>query len=443
MVYNYETLKQLAQRDGKKVTDLIAMSRNRDPFYVGAPGDVIKAKWFADIWHRFNYVSGIHIRRMLYQIVSQEKSQSILLPSGKAFENTESHWKFLVDASEKARYLNFVDFSAFDDRRNPVARINSAPTPEPSVSVDESESWVMESMPPFPDLPTYTLDNYAGTQGYIIELWVEKSTMNDIVVPITKLYDCNLQTGVGELSITKTFELFERVRQAGRPTRIGYLSDFDPGGQSMPVAVARKLEFFMRTRGGSLRDVRLFPICLSLDQVVEYQLPRTPIKDTEERKEGFEHRFGVGATELDALEAVHPGSLDQIIRRWLNRYYDHSLEQRVADARGDFEQELEDIREAVIANHQKEIDSLRDQWEAIREDCDKKIKAHGKKMARLVDKLTDELGMNASGLGSHSIPQAAQADETVEALYDSNRDYFQQLAVYKKFQGRNDDEDDE
>jgi hypothetical protein len=268
--------------------------------------------------------------------------------------------------------------------------------------------------------------------------------MNDVLIPLCDRYGVNLQTGVGELSITKTFELFERIRQAEHPIRIGYISDFDPAGRSMPTAVARKLEFFLRTHNGQhLPDVKLFPICLSVDQVRKYQLPRTPIKDGERRKDGFENRFGEGAVELDALEALHPGSLTEIVCQWLDQYFDHDLKERVDEAKRNLEEELSETRNVVIAEHEEQIDQLRKEWAAIQKQYDSKIKAFSKEVISLIDCVSEELGANAPDLNLFPIPEAAYADETEQALYDSSREYFVQLTAYKEFQGRNVDESDE
>src|SRR5947199_9661088 len=124
--------------------------------------------------------------------------------------------------------------------------------------------------------------------------------MNDVLKPLCERYRANLQTGLGELSITATLACCQRLQQAGKPARLLYVSDFDPAGQSMPVAVSRKIEYFVRTLGLEL-DIRLFPVVLTLEQVRHYQLPRTPIKETERRRGGFETRSGEGAVELDAL----------------------------------------------------------------------------------------------------------------------------------------------
>jgi hypothetical protein len=66
--------------------------------------------------------------------------------------------------------------------------------------------------------------------------------MKGMLVPLCQRYGTVLRTGLGELSITAITALIERVRDLSKPTRILYVSDFDPAGQSMPVAVARKSE---------------------------------------------------------------------------------------------------------------------------------------------------------------------------------------------------------
>src|SRR5207237_9342244 len=102
--------------------------------------------------------------------------------------------------------------------------------------------------------------------AYHLELAREKATMNDVLEPRCQHYGMNLQTGLGELSITATLALARRLEEAGKPARIFYVSDFDPAGQSMPVSVSRKVEYFVRTLGLDL-DVRVFPVVLTQQQV--------------------------------------------------------------------------------------------------------------------------------------------------------------------------------
>jgi len=107
-----------------------------------------------------------------------------------------------------------------------------------------------------------------------------------------------------------------------------YVSDFDPAGRSMPVAAARKIEHFVRrgmADGRGLVDIALQPLILTPEQCVAYRLPRVPIKESERRAARFEHRFGEGATELDALEALHPGAIRDILQREIARFFDRAL----------------------------------------------------------------------------------------------------------------------
>ncbi|NIO70194.1 MAG: hypothetical protein GTN71_14490 [Anaerolineae bacterium] len=100
----------------------------------------------------------------------------------------------------------------------------------------------------------------------------------------------------------------------------------------MPVSVARKVEFFITDQDLDL-DVRLQPIALTLPQVKGYRLPRIPIKPSERRKASpstgsghrFENRFGRGAVELDALEALCPGKLAEITESAILDYYGEDL----------------------------------------------------------------------------------------------------------------------
>src|SRR5438034_6721900 len=236
-------------------------------------------------------------------------------------------------ASKAARYLQLVDPAAFSDRRNddPVVYAPSSVS-TPPIPVYGNLWRSSLQLPDFREVPEYGTSGFQRVQRYHIDVWCEKSTMNDVLLPLCERYQANLQTGSGELSITATLALAHRLQQANRPARIFYVSDFDPAGQSMPVAVSRKLEYFIRRYGLDL-DVRVYPVVLTLDQVQYYRLPRTPIKETERRRQGFENRHGEGAVELDALEALYPGELQTVLSGDLNCYYDLTLDARVAQAR--------------------------------------------------------------------------------------------------------------
>lgn len=80
---DYEMIKEMAKRTGRRITDLIALSPQNDPFYVGTPAALQNAQWFARLWDRFGYTSGVHLRRVHYQIISQRPPMS--MPNGLPF----------------------------------------------------------------------------------------------------------------------------------------------------------------------------------------------------------------------------------------------------------------------------------------------------------------------------------------------------------------------
>jgi hypothetical protein len=89
----------------------------------------------------------------------------------------------------------------------------------------------------------------------------------------------------------------------------------------MPVAVARQMEFW-RQDDAPGADIKLTPLALTRDQVITYQLPRLPIKESDVRQAGFEERYGAGAVEWEALEALYPGVLADLVRDAIAPYRD-------------------------------------------------------------------------------------------------------------------------
>jgi len=390
------------------VGDLLALSAANDPFYVGRPSEMEAATWFADIWRRFSYAGKVHLRRVHYQIVSQE--EPIRKPDGKPYENTERDWGYLTNASKWARYLDLVPASMFEDKRNQAPNIHYIP-PQPfnneEPSLDVVDAWEVL------DLPGYELSNYRAEQPYLVELWVEKTTMNDVLDPLCVYYGANLVTGAGELSITAVIEFLGRVREAGKPARILYISDFDPAGMGMPISVARKIEYYQRQYGFDDLDIALDPIVLTQEQVRTYRLPRVPVKDSDRRKASWIDAYGAGQTELDALEALHPGELDHIVREAIHHYYDADLIDETEARRT----ELRAILERLEAN--------------IREDYADEITELQSQIENLQQAIRERLEIVAPNIDDFALPESDPQPETNGVLYTSTRTYFEQLHYYK------------
>lgn len=432
MEFNYQQIKQLAKAFGRPVTDLIALAAQNDPFYQGTPTSLNLAEWFAGIYYEHHSRGErVHLRRMHYLIVSL----GLCLPNGAPYENTENAWATLGIAAKAARYLHLLPFENIVDKKNdPPEDYSTESARTPGIDVEHNLYNSDLQLPDFPTLPTYDLHDFEGRQRYHMEIWCEKTTMNDVLQPLCRRYNMTLQTGAGELSITACSTLAERIRRNNKPTRILYVSDFDPAGQSMPVAVSRKLEYFVRNFHLDALDIRLYPVVLTAEQVQSYRLPRTPIKESEKRKERFEQQYGKDAVELDALEALHAGELRRILTRIIEQYYDTSLDARVRARRDDLESELDAHREGILSSYQDDIDAAETELEVLRAEVGDRLDAYSQRVQHLWRAIRDTMETETPAL--RDIPEAREADEIGDGLYNSQRSYLDQIAVYKAFQGK-------
>ncbi len=423
----YDKLKLLKKETGVgKITDLLVLAPQNDPFYMGQLGQVEKSKWFTTVWNSFGFTSNVHIRRIHYRMVSQ--TTPIIKPDGIAYKNIASDYKYLNEASKSARYIeDSISPSDFVDRRNADPIINDVDEMElPEVSVSQSfymmSDIVMPSLPyliadgdPFQDIP----------DQYMVEVWSEKSTMNDIILPIVTEMNVNYVYGMGELSLTLVDELINRIIERGKPTRIFYISDFDPAGLIMPVSISRKIEFLAREL-----DIRLFPLMLTQEQCTQYDLPRTPIKDTDRRKNGFEDSYGVGATELDALEALYPGVFGQILIDAISRYRQPDFEKDTKETILEYEDMVADLSKDVHEKYADKIAEAESEWHSIQEAS----KAWSEKFSPVYNDIINDL--EEIEVEEIELPRPSTIPDHEEPLFSTDRSYLEQLIHYKEFQHR-------
>jgi len=314
--------------------DVCALTPENDPFYCGRPHDWLWARWFAALWDEHGPADGVrnHLRRFHYRLFTL----NVPLADGRAYTaDPGNSWVLLNNASRYARYLDLVDPEQMDDRRNPgLVRLAPDTVSEPAAGLDgEASAWLPhmalpdlavrlpsldapQAQEPEISLPGITVTGYDGgiaAQPVLLEVWIEKSTMDDVLVPACRELGVNLVRGQGFLSITNVCMLLRRAEAAGRDCHVLYISDYDLSGTAMPRSVARQLEFW-RERLGAEVTVTLEPVALSADQVRRYGLPSAPDS---------------GNVELDALEAIVPGELARLVRDAVGGWRDPDLDGRI------------------------------------------------------------------------------------------------------------------
>lgn len=478
-------LMELAKRLRRKLDTLYTLGNPNDPWMADVGYRSKPAHWIAKLFREMNLPRRVHVRQVHYKLVSQETP--VPRADGSDYVNSTDCFNHLCDAIRDARYLGLIPLDAIIDRRNPEPTINQVVDGGDSAAVVDVSDGEIERYefgpdyePPEITFPETSLSRPKIGQRYHLEIWIEKSTANDILLPLGREYGINVVTFIGEVSATACKSLVDRAIASGKPVRILHVTDFDPAGRDMPISAAVKIDFFARQSDQDL-DIRLEHVALSEEHCVQYRLPRTPIKATEGRAAGFEARYGAGGTELDALEALHPGVLRQILTEHIERYYDANLATEVRAAVSSFTEELADVEAAVEERFSEEIADVNDQRDwiaaafaavknpaqaaydgAIQPARDALVLAmqeaqrvYDEALAAVqpeIEDMQERLLVRAEGLIARmkadlvaeipefDWPEAAEGDEDDDPLYASTRGYVEQVDVFRHHRG-DDDED--
>ena len=421
--WNRENINKMAKKVGVKVADLIVEDRSNDPFYLVTREASTKAKWFADMYKtvmaQFPNIRP-HLRRLHYAYSSMLHAQR---HDGTPYLNDYNSWIYLLNCSKEARYNGLVGFDQFQDRRNPEAQINADFT---TLHKEwEAPTWIVLTSQDIDSLHTLDLQigypryndgdelaealaevctrnlaeelsyNVQKLQPYHLEVWIEKSTMNDELEPVCKRFNANFVYGLGQESITRVDELVRRVLESEKPVRIFYISDYDSQGSTMPETVARKIQFYNEYYHNNQLDIKIHHLALTAQQVEQYKLPKKPTRtpqassELERRLNGEalqKHRDRLekyGATlrkrqpysvELDALATFHVGEIERLLTEALSCFYDENLEAKVNEAIEAFKREVHDHVEDGVSLNSPEITDVIEKINSFYEDVNAKLR---------------------------------------------------------------------
>src|SRR5262249_28426189 len=152
----------------------------------------------------------------------------------------------------------------------------------------------------------------------------EKSSLHDELAPVAQHVQAELLLPTGEISDTLIYDLARRAARYGRPAVVFYFSDFDPSGWQMSITVARKLQA-LKTLLFPSSEIEVHRVALTLEQAIHNRLPSTPLKATEKRGNAWKERWGREQTEIDALIALHPGTVRRLAEEAVKPYFDETL----------------------------------------------------------------------------------------------------------------------
>jgi len=369
-------LENARSEHGCDLKDLTVFDTKADPYRLDTPKNHRVGAWAArQIARFFRPGQRIHIRGLRYAIVAKG---NVRKPDGKIYRNTDPDWEWLAEEAMKAaRWLGYVPFDRISDKRNAepiIHRARASPEPTarnlyasvwtPPIAVDLGEIYVTE--------PMGQLTGFDREQPSALVIFGEKSSLEDVLLPIAQRYGADLFLGPGEISDTLAHTMAQHAAEDGRKLAVITATDFDPAGRQMPVSIARKLQAFRDAFFPGLR-FEVVPAALTREQVRELRLPSTPLKPGDPRAAPWRRAFGHQQTEIDALATLRPDLLRRIVETALEPYYDRTLAGRIQQAAADWRDQAQEVIDAHV--DADELDGIRDNVETIQAEATERIEA--------------------------------------------------------------------
>lgn len=245
-----------------------------------------------------NYENGIlTIRALHYQLVS------------RGMTNTLQHYKRVVAAMDVARWDGLVDFEAFSDRDRAMVGMTKAEATDLEEKQAEAKQQVRAWM------RSYRKNRWEN-QPYYPEILIEKKALEGVFAKPCREWDVAVGACKGYPSLTFLYDLSERMRNAkneGKQPIILYFGDYDPSGEDIPRSIGENLDKF------GVYGVEIRRIALMEHQVIEWELPPAPAKETDSRTANWD---GLGQVELDA---VKPEKLVAMLNDAIGEIFDNDL----------------------------------------------------------------------------------------------------------------------
>jgi hypothetical protein len=417
-------LRRVIERYGLPLRELTVLAMQSDPYRFDVEARHVEGRWVRTQLDRFYPGRTTHWRGLLYAIIMSKRK--IRKPDGQFFQNSDDDWVWLQRAGKAARWLGHVPFDRIVDRRNaePIIHRRDREVPKRFICVG-----LNVEIPDADDIdPTPRADGFTLRQAFHFVIFGEKSSLEEVLLPIAEREQADLYLGPGEISDTLIWRIAKDADEDGRPLVIFTVSDCDPSGHQMPVSIARKLQALHDLLFPRLR-FEVVPVALTPEQVQRYDLPEEPLKESEKRAARWRETFGIEQTEVDALttpEMIERGALAEIMREAFDHYVDRTLESRVNDAQDKW---LEDAQDAIDEQvDHDEIDSIREDVRSLQDEVER--------INERLDAATDNIRLPSINVPTSNIDRDS-LDTLRQALLKFGDDWLtatRKLQAHKKYE---------
>jgi hypothetical protein len=261
------------------------------------------------------------LRTLYYRLVSQNKIPNKITSykglSRQFVKARQQGWYPMDSIADTARQIHgtFDDYEDIDgdyswqssSMENRQKRFNILDLIEKE-ALPSSEGWTIRV-------------GHWGGQPEVCQVWIEKEALTSAFT--TWLSDLSVQIVPNRGYSSWTFiyqnvQSLKQLLQAHDTVYVFYAGDFDPSGLDIDRFLQEALDFF-----GISRDRVIFErICLSFDQVQEYDLPPNPTKAADSRSAWYVEQYGSECWELDALLAHVPEEFKRLVREPVENLWD-------------------------------------------------------------------------------------------------------------------------
>jgi hypothetical protein len=161
--------------------------------------------------------------------------------------------------------------------------------------------------------------NLLAAQAVHVEIWCEAAGMLTQLARVASDYSIRVYSSSGFDSLSAKKMIAERVCEQEKRAIILHLGDYDPSGVAMFKAAAEDVTaFVMQDRPHGLVSVEFRRVCLTADQVEEFNLPTAPAKATDSRTKAWRG-------ETCQLEALAPDQIAGLLRTAIEDVLDLDL----------------------------------------------------------------------------------------------------------------------
>jgi hypothetical protein len=182
-----------------------------------------------------------------------------------------------------------------------------------------------------------------GDADAYVELWLEKDALAGVVYPVTSMYDVPLMVARGYASLSFLHTAAEYISTLDVPACIYHLGDYDPSG----VDAGRKIEKTLREMAPDA-DIRFERIAVTIEQIIDWNLPTRPTKQKDPRAKNF------GSDQSVELDTIDPRRLHSLVGKAIQQHLPrHQFKQLMKIE--EHERELIGGLVGMLNNHDKPV----------------------------------------------------------------------------------------